>query len=101
MIWPHFGCSETPINDPDLDSRFDAGALRQDAIERVAVHLGTDLVKTGPANFSSKDGDTRVVCLASQPYELAHGKSYWYGFTPAHKEFLEEAKVGFIALACG
>ena len=100
-IWPYFGSPEPVVDAPDQNSTFDAAGLRTEAIERVSRYLGTSLVKVGPANFSSKDGDIRIVCLASQPYEQSNGTNYWFGSTPAHKEFLVDCKAGFIALACG
>lgn len=102
-IWPYFGSEEA--SDPSgPETPFDTTALRQEAMERIAAHLGgIQLVKKGQtAVYTAEDGDTVVVCLASQPYSKAAGwTQYWYGFTPAHRGLVEEAKHGFVAMACG
>lgn len=102
-IWPYFGSDEAA--DPsEQETSFDTAGLRKEAMERVAAHLGdVPFTKKGQsAVFTSADGDTVVVCLASQPYAKASGTTnYWYGFPFVHKGAVEEAKYGFVALACG
>jgi hypothetical protein len=67
----------------------DLERLRDLAVARVAKKLSCVFVRKGRAMRASSDGRVRLVCLASQQYE-GPGRSgnYWYGFTPAQRDYL-------------
>jgi hypothetical protein len=70
------------------------------AIARIAKALGCSFTRRGRAQAESSDGKIRLVCLASQQYEGPNGsKNYWYGFTLAQREYLEQSEVGWLGLA--
>ncbi len=69
--------------------------------DKVAQVLDSPLVKKGRALRSTSDGRANVVVLASQRYDGPGGSSnYWYGFTPAQRDFIEEASEGWVAFGC-
>jgi hypothetical protein len=76
--------------------------VRDVAIQQVGARLGATFVRRGKALRASSDDSSRLVCLASQRYDGPGGsRNYWYGFTPAQREFVQDAKAGYIALVCG
>lgn len=76
-------------------------SVRKTALELVSEKLAVSLVRKGRALRSTSDGMVNVVCLVSQRYDGPGGSgNYWYGFTPAQREFLLEADKGWIVLAC-
>ena len=76
-------------------------AARQATVRTVEAKLGARLVRRGRALLASNDGKIRLVCLASKRYEGPRGSTnYWYGFTPAQREFLQGAEAGYLVLAC-
>ncbi len=74
---------------------------REGTVQRVGAKLGTTFVRRGKALRASVDGKIRLICLASQKYDGPAGSiNYWYGFTPAQREFLNGAEAGYLAVAC-
>jgi hypothetical protein len=74
---------------------------REVAVARIAKRLSCDLIRKSKALRAAKDGETRLVCLVSQKYkETDSSTSYWYGFTPVQREYLNGAKAGWLGLAC-
>jgi hypothetical protein len=77
-------------------------AAREAAVERIEAKLGATFVRRGKALRASSDGKTRLVCAASQRYDGPGGSAnYWFGFTPAQREFIQNADSGYIALVSG
>lgn len=100
--------SEHPVEEtdgqphqPPSPLRFDAAALRTQAVQRVGTCLHLQFVKKGKVFYASADGKLDLICLASQPYSRGGSSSYWYGFKPGQKRFLTETENGAVALACG
>ena len=88
-------------SDEEPKTRTNLEPARAAAFERVAKKLSKPLVRKGRALRTSSDGATNVVCLASQRYDGPGGsRNYWYGFTPAQRDFVQEAAEGWIAFAC-
>jgi hypothetical protein len=76
--------------------------MREAVVRRVEAKIGATFVRRGKALRASSDGKIRIVCLASQRYEGPAGSgNYWYGFTLAQHEFLQDAAAGYLALVCG
>lgn len=76
-------------------------AAREDALKRVEQKIGLTLVRKGRVIRSSSDGTTNVVCLVSRRYQgPSKSGNYWYGFTPAQRDFLNEAEIGYVVLVC-
>jgi hypothetical protein len=99
------GDQEVPDNGSYADEkhkqRTNLEPARTAAFERVSKKLGKPLVRKGRAFRSSSDGTTNVVILASQRYPgSGDSGNYWYGFTVAQREFVQEAQKGWIAFAC-
>ncbi len=91
-----------PATEATTAPKSDLERARESAISRAERHLKTTLVRKGKALRGSSDGSINVVCLASQRYEGPAGSgNYWYGFTPAQRDFLSESKAGWLVLACG
>lgn len=77
-------------------------AVRDAALRRIEKKLNTTFVKRGKVLRASADGRIRLVCLASQRHEgTGDSSNYWYGYSPAQRDFLNEAEVGYLALVCG
>lgn len=70
-------------------------------LEKISKHLKAPLVRQGRCTYGTADGKTRVICIVSKEYKRGNVIRYWYAFRPSHKEFLEEAKTGYVALGCG
>lgn len=71
-------------------------------MRRIEERLGATFVRRGKALRGSSDGTTHLVCMASQRYLGAGGSgNYWYGFTPAQRDFVNDASAGYISLVCG
>lgn len=89
------------VTSPPMTATGDLESAREDVVRRVVAKLGTRFLRRGKALRASSDGKTRLICLASQKYVGPGGSStYWYGFTPAQREFLNDAEAGYLALAC-
>ena len=74
---------------------------REETIRRIGDFLSVTLLRRGKAIRASVDGKIRLVCLASQRYNgPAKSDNYWYGFTLAHRAFLADAEVGYVAFVC-
>jgi hypothetical protein len=70
------------------------------AIARIAKTLNWRAVRRRRALAESDDGSARLVCLASKQYEGPAGSNkYWYGFTVAQREYLDQAEIGWLGLA--
>jgi hypothetical protein len=82
-------------------SNFDVEQLRAQSLARQERHLGIDVIREGDARYTSSDGRTHVLCIASQPYENRDSEGYWFGVTPLQVEFLRSAPVAHVALSCG
>lgn len=82
-------------------SGFDHDKARAWGLELAAQFIGADLKKKGRVFWSGADGEIRLVCLSSQPYGEGKTSTYWYGLKPGQEVFLEEAKRGYLLLACG
>lgn len=90
--------AQTPVMvaSGELESR------RESAIRRIESKIGTTFIRRGKTLRASSDGKVRLVCLASQRYDGPGGSSnYWYGFTPAQREFITGSESGYLALTCG
>lgn len=82
-------------------SGFDHDAARTRALDLASKSIDCDLKKKGRVFWTGNNGDVRLVCLSSQPYDDAAGHGYWYGFKPGQEVFLDEAKQGYLLLTCG
>ena len=79
----------------------DVEMAREDAVHRVEAKLGVTFVRRGRALRASSDGNTRLVCLASQRYQGPGGSdNYWFGVTRTHCDFLQDAAAGYLSLVC-
>ena len=80
-----------------------AGAVekaRALAIARIAKAIGCAFVRRVRALAETDEGKVRLVCLSSQQYEGPAGsRKYWYGFTLAHREYLDQCETGWLGLA--
>jgi hypothetical protein len=93
--------AEQPRTSPPVTATELEGA-RVAAVLRIGQKLNCTFVRRGRALRVSSDGAKRLVCLASQRYEgPARSGNYWFGFTPAQRNFLSEAIQGWVALVCG
>lgn len=81
--------------------RLDVIAVGRDSAVRAAAKLGVPLIQRSRGTFSSADDAVRLVCAYSRTYGAAPEGGFWFAFHPYQKEFLEEAKQGFVAFACG
>lgn len=101
ILVPPQGPTDAEVK-PPTPPKPDVEDAREEALKRVSDKLGLPLVKKGRALRSSSDGSTNVVCLASQRHEGPAGSgNYWYGLTPAQRDFVKEAQNGWVVLACG
>jgi hypothetical protein len=86
---------------PETISPKELEIARDAAVARIGMKLGCTFVRRGRALRASSDGNTRLVCLASQRYEGPSGSgNYWYGFTTAQRSFLLDAKQPYVAMVC-
>jgi hypothetical protein len=84
-----------------VSPRLDVVAVGRESALRVAAKLDVPLIQRSRATFSSADDGVRLVCAYSRTYGAAPEGGFWFAFHPYQKEFLEEAKQGFVAFACG
>ena len=83
------------------EPRLDALAICRESAESVAKKLDLPLIQRSRGTFSSVDDTVRLVTAYSRTYGTAPEGGFWFGFHPYQKEFLEQAKQGFVAFACG
>jgi hypothetical protein len=104
--------SGTPSGDPDesesideegelAEPRLDVVAVCRESAERVATKIDVPLIQRSRGTFSSADDTVRLVAAYSRTYGAAPQGGFWFGFHPYQKEYLEQAKRGFVAFACG
>jgi hypothetical protein len=72
-------------------------------LNRLSDHFKKQLVRQGRCFFTSSDDEIRVVCAVSKEYGNSQGGNtgYWFAFHPNQKEFLANAKEGYVAFGCG
>jgi len=92
--------SEVPSG-PYGPSGFDHDGARARALGFASKSIGCDLKKKGRVFWTGQDGNVKIVCLSSQPYEDVSGHGFWYGFKPGQQIFLDEANQGYVLLVCG
>jgi hypothetical protein len=81
--------------------RQDLVAVCRESAKRVAVKIDVPLIQRSRGTFSSADEAVRLVAAYSRTYGTAPRGGFWFGFHPYQKEFLDKAKQGFVAFACG
>ena len=81
--------------------RMDIMAVGRESAARVATKLKVPLIQRSRGTFSSADDSVRVVCAYSRTYGAAPEGGFWFAFHPYQKEYLDNVKQGFVALACG
>jgi hypothetical protein len=74
---------------------------RDVAVLHIGAKLNCTFVRRGRALRVSSDGSKRLVCVASQRYDGPAGSgNYWFGFTPAQRDFLSGSAQSWVALVC-
>ena len=81
--------------------RLDVVGIGRDSAARVSMKLDVPLIQRSRATFSSADDAVRLVSAYSRTYGAAPEGGFWFAFHPYQKEFLDEAKQGFVSFACG
>jgi hypothetical protein len=86
---------------PIIQGTKDLETARDSAVSRIGEQLKCAFVRRSRALRASSDGSVRLVCLASQRYEGPAGSgNYWFGFTPAQRDFLLQANSGWVSMVC-
>ena len=78
-----------------LKSKLDE--IRQSALAALGRKEGVTLIAHKRIQFWNEDKKVRAVCAISKLYERGY---YWYAFHPYQRQFLAEAKRGFLLLGC-
>jgi hypothetical protein len=78
-------------------------SYHDECLKRLSDHFKRQLIKQGRCFFASSDDKIKVVCAVSKEYGNSQdGKTgYWFAFHPNQKEFLANAKEGYVAFGCG
>jgi hypothetical protein len=98
-VTPPAEISESPAFAPFTTKELENA--RDSAVSRIGEKLSCTFIRRGRALRASSDGAKRLVCLASQPYSGPSGsRNYWFGFTPAQRNFLLNAKQAAVAMVC-
>ncbi|MCY8498568.1 hypothetical protein P8917_03935 [Bacillus atrophaeus] len=75
--------------------------FREECVAIIEKKLKATFIKQGRCLYSSVQNDCRLVCVISKRYKLKNSNRYWFAFHPPQKEFLKEAKNGYVAFGCG
>lgn len=70
-------------------------------LARVEEQFGRRLVRRTRSGYTSPDGTFAVVCSVSKTHGMRGHPSFWFGFHPYQKSFLESVPEGFLVLGCG
>lgn len=70
-------------------------------VSRIEAHLGISLLKKSRTMYHSSDNKTRVTCAVSKEYPKGTQSFYWFAFHPYQKDFLQEARRGFVSFGLG
>lgn len=76
-------------------------AFHSASIARVEEQFGHRLVRRTRSGYTSPDGTFAVVCSVSKTHDIVGHPSFWFGFHPYQKSFLESAPESFLVLGCG
>lgn len=87
--------------DEPSTARSDVMAIGREAAARISIKFDVPLIQRSRATFSSADDALRLVCAYSRTYGAAPEGGFWFAFHPYQKEYLEEARQGLVAFACG
>jgi len=88
-------------DDEAATTRLDILAVGRESASRIATKLHTPLIQRSRGTFSSADDSLRIVCVYSRTYGTAPEGGFWFAVHPYQKEYLDKARQGFVALACG
>jgi hypothetical protein len=92
--WPSFAADAHEVSDNAEKSEFDS-----DAFERVAVSLGSPLMRMSPSKYESTDGRCRLIGMCSRRYyDKEH--AFWFGFSYPQRDFLSWPQQSWVALEC-
>jgi uncharacterized protein with ParB-like and HNH nuclease domain len=103
-IWPTLKLAEGLDNEEDGLAELEKSEpanFHEECIERISKHLNKILLKRSTQNYSSTDGQCRIVCLVSKTYPRSYDTVYWYSFFPSQQEFLSSSPSLFVAYGCG
>lgn len=81
--------------------KFTPVSFHDECVARIQERLKTPLIKRMKSLFVSGDDQLHLVCAVSRRHGEGERETYWFAFHPDQREFVEEAKSGYVALGCG
>jgi hypothetical protein len=85
----------------DRKPKFVPVAFHDACIRRIEKVLGTSLLKSSRATFTSPDKELRLICAISREHVRGGTHSYWFAFHPHQAEYLSSSDRSYVAFGCG
>lgn len=93
--------AEMVYEKPERHPKFIPVGFNQTCAERIAKHLGVDLLRRSKATFASPDGETVLICSVSKVHGAPEENRFWFAFHPHQQATLERARRPYVAFGCG
>ena len=76
-------------------------SFHDECISRITIALAEDLIKQTRSGYTNKTKSIGLICAISKRYKQGQYDKFWFAFHAHQREFLEEYKIGYVALGCG